>query len=121
MPKIFRASEKRGGRVTIIFDNADACTLIVSSESVFVRYHRVGIIEIILSPWISALLYSRNMAHAVDDAARLSAAYPTIHPPLSFRSSVLTAFANAIWRCSTAVEVRNVLSLAGGDNNLLHS
>ncbi len=60
-----------------------------------------------------AVLYNEKIINAVSKTSiALDLLYPTNRLPISFKNPVLSAFANAIYHCSTAGEVARVLDEA---------
>jgi hypothetical protein len=109
MPKLVYSSEKLGCGATIELDNGDICMISVARVGVLVRCYKKGMF---LGSFFGAKLYNeKNVYRAAKTAAALDEKYPQV-PSLKFQNPVLTAFASAIWNCSSAAEVAIVLNEA---------
>ncbi len=110
MPKLFRSS-KIGANIEL--DSGETIILSVAQEWVIVRLldRKGGLLgELVsLSAFFGrAVLYNERSASPI--AHVLSVRYP--NPALRFENTVLMAFANAVWHCSSAVEVARVINEA---------
>ena len=115
MPKLLRSSETAGCGATIKLDNTDVVFVSIAQTGVLVRLINLkgGVIKSLMSNWLGPTLYNeRNVFKNAEVAQALSTQFPEIMPFLSFKNPVLTAFANAIWHCSSAAEVSIVLNEA---------
>jgi hypothetical protein len=60
----------------------------------------------------STLYNEKNLYLAGRTAAALSMLFPETRTPVGFKNPVLAAFANAVYRCSTAADVATTLNEA---------
>ena len=114
MPKLLRSSETAGCGATIELDNKEIVFVSVAQTGVLVRVIDVkrGIIKAFLSNFFGPNLYNeKNVYKNAVTAKELSGAFPE-QAALSFRNPVLTAFANAIWHCTSAADVATTLNEA---------
>jgi hypothetical protein len=112
MPKLLRSSETAGCGATIELENKDLVFVSIAQTGVLVRFMDMkgGFFKGLLSNWFGPTLYNeRNVYKNAKTAQSLSIMYPQI-PELTFKNSVLTAFANAMWHCKSASEVATVLN-----------
>ena len=93
---------------TIRLDSGDEITVSIAKAGVLVR-STTGF----LGSFFGAKLYEeKNIDKNVRTVLSLRLSYPNQVPELGFRNPNLRAFANAIWHCRTAAEVRVVLNQA---------
>ena len=86
----------------------------VAQAGVLVRSYRKGFFTAVFGSILGATLYNeKNLYLAAKTAATLDTIFPDKIPALKFRNPVLSAFANAIWHCSSAAEVSIVCNEAG--------
>jgi hypothetical protein len=117
MPTLLRSSETAGCGATIELDNAEVVFVSIAQTGVLVRLInlRGGLIKNLMSNWLGPTLYNeKNVFKNGKTAQELSSMFPEGTSPLYFKNPVLTAFANAIWHCSSAAEVSIVLNEATG-------
>ena len=108
MPKLSYSSETVGCGATIELDSTEICIVSIARSGVLVQSHKKGIF---LGGLRGAKLYSEtDIYKATKTALALAAMYP--EPSLAFKNPVLSAFANAIWHCSSAAQVCIVLNEA---------
>jgi hypothetical protein len=115
MPKLLRSSETAGCGATIELDNSEVVFVSIAQTGVLVRLINLkgGPIRNLMSNWLGPTLYNeRNVFKNAEAAQALSIQFPEGAPSLPFKNPVLTAFANAIWHCSSAAEVSIVLNEA---------
>ena len=111
MPKLIFSSEKFGCGATIQLDNDEICLISVAQAGVLVRSYPSGFLKRLFGSLRGPILYNeKNVSKAVKTAMVLAAQFPERHPSLKFQDQVLAAFANAVWRCSSAAEVSLVLN-----------
>jgi hypothetical protein len=85
----------------------------VAQSGVLVRSYRKGLFGALTGSFFGPILYKEKVVHkAAQTAMALSSLFPRQEPSLHFRNPVLSAFANAIWHCSSAVEVTTVFNKA---------
>ena len=112
MPRLVFSSEKVGCGATIELDNGDTCMISVAQAGVLVRLYKKGFWSGVLGSFWGPILYNeKNVYRAAKTAAALVSKYPTV-ASLNFRNPVLTAFASAVWSCSSAAEAAIVLNEA---------
>jgi hypothetical protein len=105
MPRLTYSSEKVGCGATIELDNGDTCMISVAQAGVLVRSYKKGFWSGILGSFLGPILYNeKSVYRAAKTAAALDSKYPTV-ASLKFRNPVLTAFASAVWNCSSAAGV----------------
>jgi hypothetical protein len=105
MPKPIFSNEKFGCGATIKLDNGDNCMISVAQSGVLVRTYGSGFWDKILGSFLGAVLYrEKNVYRAAKTAAALHSSIPQAKS-LQFNNPVLTAFAQAVWHCSSAAEV----------------
>jgi len=112
MPTLLRSSETVGCGATIKLDSKEVVVISIAQTGVLVRSIVVGkgLIRFFLSSFFGPKLYDENNVYKNARAAQsLSIIFPQ-QANLSFKNPVLTAFANAVWHCSTAAEVSILLS-----------
>jgi hypothetical protein len=88
----------------------------IAQTGVFVRLINLkgGLFRNLMSNWLGPTLYNeKNVYKNAQATQALSLMFPEPTHPLSFKNPVLTAFANAIWHCSSASEVSIVLNHTG--------
>jgi hypothetical protein len=115
MPALLRSSETAGCGATIELDNTEVVFVSIAQTGVLVRLIDLkgGLIKTLVSNWFGPTLYNeKNVFKNAEAAQALSIMFPEEAPSLSFKNPVLTAFANAIWHCSSAAEVSIVLNEA---------
>jgi hypothetical protein len=115
MPRLLRSSETAGCGATIELDNKEVVFVSIAQTGVLVRLWnmRGGLVRSLMSNWFGPNLYNeKNVYKNARTAQALSIMFPEQIPSLSFKNPVLTAFANAIWHCSSAAEVSVVLNEA---------
>jgi TPR repeat protein len=113
MPRLLRSSETAGCGATIELDNKDVVFVSIAQTGVLVRLINIrgGLIKNIMSNLFGPTLYNeKNVFKNAKTAEALSTIFPEETSFLSFKNPVLTAFANAIWHCSSAAEVSIVLN-----------
>jgi hypothetical protein len=113
MPTLLRSSETAGCGATIQLDSAEVVFVSIAQTGVLVRLIdlRGGIIRNLMSNWLGPTLYNEKVVFKnARTAEALSIRFPEVTPSLCFNNPVLTAFANAIWHCSSAAEVSIVLN-----------
>ena len=114
MPRLVYSNEKFGCGATIELDSEDVCMISVAQAGVLVRSYRKGFFTAAFGSIFGATLYNeKNVCLAAKTAASLDTIFPDKIPALKFRNPVLSAFANAIWHCSSAAEVSIVCNEAG--------
>src|SRR5882757_829319 len=101
MPRLVYSNERFGCGATIELDSEDVC----AQAGVLVRSSRKGFFTAVFGSILGATLYNENVYLAGKTAASLDTIFPDKIPALKFRNPVLSAFANAIWHCSSAAEV----------------
>jgi hypothetical protein len=105
------SSEKFGCGATIKLDNGDTCMISVARSGVLIRTYGSGLAKI-LGSFLGAELYrEKNVYRAAMTARRLHYSIPRV-AELQFQNPVLTAFAQAVWHCSSAAEVAIKVSKA---------
>ena len=117
MPTLLRSSETAGCGATIELDNKEVVFVSIAQTGVLVRLWnmRGGLIKSLMSNWFGQNLYNeKNVYKNAKTSKALSIMFPEQTPSLYFKNPVLTAFANAIWHCSSAAEVSIVLNEAIG-------
>src|SRR5271165_5458021 len=99
-------SNKRPGLgATIRLDSGEPCTISVARVGVLVRKSRFGL--------FGPVLYNeKNLYRAAATAKALSERFTRNLLPSGFTDPVLSAFANAIFHCSTCAEVAVTLNEA---------
>jgi hypothetical protein len=115
MPKLLRSSETFGCGATIELDNAEVVFVSIAQTGVLVRSITWGggLIKKLMSNFTGPTLYNEsNVYKNAEVAQALTIRFPVEVSGLSFKNPVLTAFANAIWHCSSAAEVAIVLNEA---------
>jgi len=112
MPRLTYSSEKLGCGATIELDNGDICMISVARTGVLVRSYKGDFWGLILGSFLGSILYNeKDVYRAAETAAALDSKYPKV-ANLRFENPVLTAFACAVWNCSSAAEVAIVLNEA---------
>lgn len=104
MPKLLYSSERIGCGATFEMDDKKIVIVSVARSGVRVKAYprRLSV--------FGAVLYNEKNINVVSKTSiALDLLYPTKRLPISFKSPVLTPFANAIYHCSTAGEVARVL------------
>jgi hypothetical protein len=86
-------------------DSGEPCLISVAQTGVRVKKSRFG--------FFGALLYNEtNVYQAARTGIALDELFPTDRLPVTIKSPVLRAFANAAWHCATAAEVAITLNRA---------
>jgi hypothetical protein len=112
MPRLTYSSEKLGCGATIELDNGDSCMISVARTGVLVRSCKKDYWSRVLGSFFGPILYNeKNVYRAAKTAAALDSKYPQVSS-LKFQNPVLTAFASAVWSCSSAAEVAVALNEA---------
>jgi hypothetical protein len=111
MPRLVYSSEKLGCGATIELDSGDVCMISVAQAGVLVRSYKKDFWGLLGSFWGAKLYNEKSVYRTAKTAAALDAKYPQV-ASLKFQNPVLTAFANAVWNCSSAAEVAIVLNEA---------
>jgi hypothetical protein len=112
MPRLTYSSEKVGCGATIELDNGDTCMISVAQAGVLVRSYKKGFWSGVLGSFFGSILYNeKNVYRAAKTAAALDSKYEQV-TILKFKNPVLTAFASAVWNCSSSAEVAVVLNEA---------
>jgi hypothetical protein len=112
MPRLTYSSEKLGSGATIELDNGDTCMISVARAGVLVRSCKNDYWSRVLGSFFGPILYKeKNVYRAAKAAAALVSRYPKV-ASLEFQNPVLTAFASAVWNCSSAAEVAVALNEA---------
>jgi hypothetical protein len=112
MPRLVFSSEKAGCGATIELDNGDTCLISVAQSGVLVRSYKKGFLSGVFGTFFGPILYNeKNVYRAAKTAAVLHSKYPEA-TGLTFQNPVLAAFANAVWRCSSATDVAITLNEA---------
>jgi hypothetical protein len=120
MPKLLRSSETAGCGATIKLDSGEVIYVSIAQVGILVRHWNMsgGIFKTLLSNFFGSKLYNENDVYKnARTAQALSIMYPSQAPELQFKNPVLSAFANAIWHCSSAAEVCVVLNEAADENS----
>lgn len=112
MTKLIYSSETSGCGATIELDSQETCLVSVAQSWVFVKSCRGKYRRILLGLFGSVLYNEKDAFKIVMTAGALDSIFPEKRIPITFRNSVLGAFANAIWQCSTAAEVTLTLNEA---------
>jgi hypothetical protein len=113
MPRLVYSNEKFGCGATIELDSGDVCMISVAQAGVLVRSYRRGFFAAVFGSVFGPTLYNeKNVYLAAKTAASLDTIFPEKIPALIFRNPVLSAFANAVWHCSSAAEVSIVCNEA---------
>ena len=109
MTKLLYFSEKKGLGVTLRLDSGEPCTISIAQwnataqGSVRARKSRIGL--------FGKILYDeKDQWQAAMTSAELEKRFPENLLPITIEHAVLRAYANAIWRCSSAVEVARLLN-----------
>jgi len=106
------SSEKAGCGATIELDNGETCLISVAQSGVLVRSYKKGFLSSVLGSFLGPILYSeKNVYRAAATAAVLDSRHAQV-ASLKFQNPVLTAFASAVWHCSSAAEVAITLNEA---------
>jgi hypothetical protein len=112
MPRLVYSSEKIGCGATIELDSGEICMISVARLGVLVRSYKTGRWNGLLGSFLGAKLYhEKNVYRAAKTATALDSKYEQV-TSLKFNNPVLTAFASAVWNCSSAAEVAIVLNEA---------
>jgi hypothetical protein len=113
MPRLTYSSEKLGCGATIELDNNDICMISIARSGVLVRSCKKDYWSRVFGSFFGPILYNeKNIYRAAKTAAFLDSNYPKV-AGLRFQNPVLTAFASAVWNCSSAAEVTIALNEAG--------
>jgi hypothetical protein len=112
MPKLVYSSEKHGCGATIELDNQEICLVSVSPSGVLVRSSRGRFRRILVGSFGAILYNEKDVFKAAKTAAALNSLFPPGRIPLTVRNSVLGAFANAIWQCSSTADICVALNTA---------
>jgi hypothetical protein len=105
MPRLVFSSEKVGCGATIQLDNGDTYLVSVAQSGVLVRSYKKGFLSGLFGSFFGPILYNEeNVYRAAKTAAALHSKNPQV-AILQFQNPVLTAFANAVWHCSSAADV----------------
>jgi len=97
---------------TIELDNGDTCLISVAQSGVLVRSYEKGFWGGLLGSFFGPILYNeKNVYRAAKTAAALDSKNARV-ASLRFQNPVLTAFAGAVWHCSSAAEVAITLNEA---------
>jgi hypothetical protein len=113
MPKLIRSSETVGCGATIELESEDICMISIAQSGVLVRSYRKGLFGALFGSFFGPVLYNeKNVYKAAQTAMALRSLFPNQNPTLIFLNSILSAFANAVWHCSSAAEVSIVLNEA---------
>src|SRR5260370_40974440 len=112
MPKLLFSSERAGCGATIELDNGDTCLISVAQSGVLVRSYEKGFWGGLLGSFFGPILYNeKNVYRAAKTAAALDSKNARV-ASLRFQNPGLTAFASAVWHCSSAAEVAITLNEA---------
>jgi hypothetical protein len=112
MPRLVFSSEKAGCGATIELDNGDTCLISVAQAGVLVRSYKKGFWSGVLGSFFGPTLYNeKNVYRAAKTAAALDSKHAQV-ASLKFKNPILTAFASAVWHCSSAAEVAITLNEA---------
>jgi hypothetical protein len=110
MPELIYSSEKLGCGATIKLDSGEVCVISVAQSGVLIRSYRHGSL---FGSWFGPILYNEKAVYkAAKTAMLLSARYSQKTPLPAFKNPVLSAFANAVWHCSSAGEAAVVINQA---------
>ncbi|MGP0059165.1 MAG: hypothetical protein ACLPID_07755 [Beijerinckiaceae bacterium] len=117
MPKLVYSSETVGCGATIELDSTEICIISVAQSGVLVRSHKKQsqkwILGRLLGSFYGSKIYNQTDVYkAAKTALALADLYPEPNASLVFQNPVLSAFANAVWHCSSAAEVSVVLNEA---------
>jgi hypothetical protein len=113
MPRLVYSNEKFGCGATIELDSHDVCLISVAQAGVLVRSYRKGFFTAIFGSVFGPTLYNEKSVYlAAKIAASLDSMFPGSIPALKFQNPVLSAFAKAVWHCSSAAEVSIVCNEA---------
>jgi len=113
MTKLIYSSETIGCGATFILESNEYCSISVARSGVLVRSHQAHFFARVFGGFFGPILYNeRNVYMAENVAMWLNSLFPERNPSLIFRNPLLTAFAHAVWHCSSAAEVSIVLNEA---------
>jgi hypothetical protein len=111
VPKLVYSSETVGCGATIQLDSNDICMISVAQAGVLVRHYRPGVWNRLVGSLFGAKLFNEtNVYQAAKTAMALSEQFPNPPQNLMFKNVVLSAFANAVWHCSSSAEVAILLN-----------
>jgi hypothetical protein len=112
MPTLLYSSERIGCGATIELANKDICIVSVAQTGVRVRsYRETGFLMRFFGPLFGPILYEeKNVYTVAKTAMALSERFPQRPSSLNFRNPVLSAFAGAVWHCSSAAETAILLN-----------
>jgi len=103
-----------GCAATIELDNGETCLISVAQVGVLVRSYKGGFFSRLFSSFFGPILYNEKNSHRVAmTVAALESKYARV-PSLKFQNPVLTAFACAVWHCSSGAEVAITLNEPAG-------
>lgn len=108
MPKLLRSSETMGCGATIKLDSGEVVYVSIARVGVLVRHWDMsgGFFKTFINNFTGAKLYNEiNVYKGSQTGMALRLMFPDQAPELNFKSPVLSAFSNAIWRCGSAAEV----------------
>jgi hypothetical protein len=113
MPTLKYSSETVGCGATIELESGDICLISVAQAGVLVRSYQKGLFGALFGSFFGPTLYNeKNVYLATKTAMALAKLFPEQNSSLTFKSPVLSAFANAVWNCSSAGQVAIVLNEA---------
>ena len=99
-------SETIGCGATIKLCSNEICAVSIARSGVLVKSSRMGKFRRRSVGFFGTVLYNeRNVYKAAQTAIALDDLFPDKGVPVTFCNPVLRAYANAIWKCSTAAEV----------------
>jgi hypothetical protein len=105
MPKLIFSNEKIGYGATIELDNGDVCMISVAQSGVLVRSYRKGFWSSMIGSFFGPVLYRESNVYRATETAMALASSNRPVANLTFQNPVLTAFAQTVWQCSSAVDV----------------
>jgi len=104
-------SETIGCGATMKLRSEEICAVSVARSGVLVKSSRMGKFRRRSVGFFGAVLYNeRNVYKAAQTALALNDLFPDKGVPVTLSNPVLSAYANAIWQCSTAAEVTITLN-----------
>ncbi len=115
MPILLQWSERTGCGATIKLDNGDVVYVSIAAARVSVRqWDLSGLFSAVTSRFFGPKLFRQSNAAKNERTAKaLRFMFPQRTPALPrFNDPLLAAFANAVWHCGSAEQVRAVLGEA---------
>jgi hypothetical protein len=96
-------------------DSKEIFLISVARTGVLVKGYRGRFGRLWISFFGSILCREKNIYEVAKTAAALDSLFPKRALPVAFQNPVLTAFANAVWHCSSAAEIASTLNEAADD------